>query len=116
MNATEKAVVSDTLAPDDLGPWRDTTRIVARGDAADEVRRLKGEGDGDIVTFGSRRTWNALLAQGLVDELHIMVGALLIGDGTPVADPQAASPLRLLDVRRFDGSDNVVLRYAVGGH
>ena len=114
-NAIEKVVVSDTLTPDDLGAWRDTTRVVARADAADEVRRLKGEGDGDIVTFGSRRLWNALLAQELVDEIHMMVGAVLLGDGTPIADPQAASPLRLLDVRRFDGSDNVVLRYGVGG-
>ena len=64
-----------------------------------------------------------LLAAGLVDEVHLLVGALALGGGTPFfgepvggGTPFHPAPdrgLRLLDVRRFDGSDNVLLRYAV---
>jgi dihydrofolate reductase len=62
--------------------------------------------------FGSRTTWNGLLAQGVIDELHLMVGpAALLGEGTPLFDAPVA--LALLDARRFAGSSNVLLRYAV---
>ena len=67
-------------------------------------------GEGDILIFGSRTTWNGLLAQGLIDELHLMVGPSALGDGTPIFE--APVELALLDARRFDGSNNVLLRYA----
>lgn len=113
-NAIDKVVISDSLTPDDLGTWRDTTRIVSRRDAIAEIGRLKDGDDeeGDILTFGSATTWNPFLAAGLVDELHVMVGAGLIGDGAPIVDGASGVRLQLLDAHRRPGSDNVVLRYA----
>jgi riboflavin biosynthesis pyrimidine reductase len=62
--------------------------------------------------FGSRTLWTDLLAHSLVDELHLMVGpALVAGDAHAFAGVPAQG-LRLLDVRRWDGSDNVLLSYA----
>ena len=63
--------------------------------------------------FGSRTLWNDLLAAGLVDQLHLMVGAAMLGCGTP-AFTGSVPRLRLLDSRRREGSDNVLLRYAAG--
>lgn len=54
--------------------------------------------------------WNGLLKQGLVDELHLMVGPAALGDGTPIFGMPA--DLALLETRRFKGSDNVLLRYS----
>lgn len=109
-NRIEKVVVTDGsgLSPDN--PWYDTTKTVRRSDVGDWVARARGRGIGDILIFGSRMMWNGLLAQGLVDELHLMVGPRAVGGGTPIF----AFPvdLRLLSVRDFDGSDNVLLRYA----
>lgn len=112
----EKVVVSDSLSPGDTGPWRDSTRIVPRDAAAATVADLRAgsAGRGDVLVFGSATTWNALLVLGLVDELHLMVGPAVVGDGVPAfAAGVTASGLVLRDVRRWEGSSNVQLVYAL---
>jgi dihydrofolate reductase len=112
-NAIEKVVVSDGLTEDDTDPWRSSTRIVRRADAHRRVAELKEQPGREILTFGSRTLWNDLLAAGLVDELHLVVGPVVLGGGTPMFGSRPSGALRLADVRRFDGSDNLVLRYRV---
>ncbi len=104
-----KVVVSDSFEVPADNPWRGTSRVVPRAEVASWLAAERRRGTGDIVTFASRTTWNGLLAQGLIDEIHLMVGPAALGGGTPVF----AAPVRLalLGVREFDGSDNVVLRY-----
>jgi dihydrofolate reductase len=63
--------------------------------------------------FGSITLWNDLLAHGLVDELHMMVGAVVVGSGTPAFAGSLDAGLRLIGVRQLDGSQNVLMRYAV---
>jgi dihydrofolate reductase len=113
-NAIDHVVVSDTITEDQTDPWRSTTRIVRRDDAHRRVAELKQEPGREILVFGSRTLWNDLLAHGLVDELHLMVGAAVLGGGTPLFGTRPPGPLRLAEARRFDGSDNLVLRYEVG--
>jgi dihydrofolate reductase len=110
--AIEKVVVSDTLTTDLTAPWTATTRIVPRADALDEVDELKrGSSSGDILVFGSRTMWNGLLRAGLVDELHVLVGPALLGDGTPIYSGPSRVPLRLLEGRVLEASQLVLLRY-----
>ena len=113
-NAIDKLVVSDTITEDQTDPWRSTTRIVRRADAHAEITELKRQEGREILMFGSRTLWNDLLANGLVDELHLMLGAAVVGGGTPIFGTRPPGPLRLAEARRFDGSDNLVLRYEVG--
>lgn len=108
----DKAVVSDTLTPGDIAPWRDTTTVVRRADVERWLTDLKQRPGREILTFGSRTLWNQLLAAGLVDELHLVVGSTVLGAGTPIFGAPVAG-LALEDTRRFDGSSNVVLRYTV---
>jgi dihydrofolate reductase len=107
------SVVSDSLTDADTGAWRDQTTIVRRADAHEHVARLREQDGDDVLVFGSRTLWGDLLAHGLVDELHLMTApAVVAGDHRAFADVPAAG-LRLLGVRRWDGSDNVLLSYAV---
>jgi dihydrofolate reductase len=116
-NEIQKVVVSDTLTEDDTAPWTDTTTIVRRADAHQAVAELKGRPGRDILMFGSRTLWNDLLVAGLVDELHLMIGAAILGGGTPAFTPAFGSgpapPLRLLNTRRREDSDNLLLQYTV---
>jgi dihydrofolate reductase len=108
-----KVVVSDSLTADDTAPWTETTTIVRRADAHQAVAELKDRPGKDVLVFGSRTLWNDLLVAGLVDELRLMVGAAVLGGGTPAFGTGPVPPLRLAATRRRDGSDNLLLRYQV---
>ncbi|WP_369140271.1 dihydrofolate reductase family protein [Modestobacter versicolor] len=77
-NDTRKYVVSSTLT-DAESVWRNST--VVGGYSADRLRDLKGEVDGDLYVSGSATLVRALLADGLVDELHLYVYPLAVGTG-----------------------------------
>ena len=85
-NEIQKVVVSDSLTEEDTAPWTETTTIVPRTDAHGAVAELKDQPGKDILMFGSRTLWNDLLVAGLVDELHLMIGATVLGGGTPTFD------------------------------
>jgi dihydrofolate reductase len=112
-NTLVKVVISDSIAPEETAPWAASTEVVRRGEAHARIADLKAGNGRDIVCFGSLRTWNDLLAHGLVDELHILVGPGAIGSGVPTFSKPVEQGLTLLDVRRLKDSELVTLRYAV---
>ena len=110
--AIEKVVISDSLNAGEAEGWG-PTRIVRRADAYAEIAALKAKPERDILIFGSHTLWNDLLANGLVDELHLMIGAGVVGEGVRAFDARPPGSLRLLDTRTFDGSSLLLARYAV---
>src|SRR3954471_6975103 len=88
-NDTTKYVVSATLTdatwgnPSIVGPY-----------APDTIRSLKDEVDGDLYVSGSGTLVRAMLADGLVDELHLFVYPLTRGSG-PRLFPEDAAPGKL---------------------
>ncbi len=112
-NAIDKVVISDSLTPEQTEPWRNSTRIISRADAQEQIGKLKHETGKDVLMFGSRTLWSDLLANDLVDELHLMIGPLVLGAGTPIFDGQPPVSLRLIDLRKWDDSDNALVQYGV---
>ena len=110
----EHLVVSDSLTADETGPWRENTRIVRRDKARDAIAQAKkGEG-GALLALGSMTTWNDLLAAGLVDELHMIVGAGVLVDGVPAFSIRPSGPMRLTGARQLGDSNIALLLYSLG--
>jgi dihydrofolate reductase len=75
-NNMPKYVVSSTLKDPD---WTNST--VLDGDLAESVAKIRDEIDGDIVVAGSAQLVQALIENGLVDELRLMVFPVVLGSG-----------------------------------
>jgi dihydrofolate reductase len=101
-------VVSDTLT----GHWSDI-RVIRRADAYEQIADLKRQPGKDILITGSRTLWNDLLAHDLIDEIHLMIGNIVLGEGVSVFVGRPPASLRLINVRTWENSDNVLLRYDV---
>jgi dihydrofolate reductase len=79
INSAQKYVVSDTLSESDL-TWHPTTII--RGDELLEtVSALRDQPGGDIYVYGSLTLVSALLREGLIDELVVMIEPITLGGG-----------------------------------
>jgi dihydrofolate reductase len=77
---------------------------------ADAIHRLKDEVEGDIYVSGSGTLVRAMLADGLIDELHLFVYPLTRSEGPRLFPPDAA-PARL-SLARTETYDNGVVYVA----
>jgi dihydrofolate reductase len=85
MNRMPKYLVSRTLT--DPG-WHNTIRLGP--DLPAEVNRLRSEGEGEIVVFGSGQLLQALHQHDLVDEYRLLIFPLLLGGGKRMFGDTAA--------------------------
>ena len=90
MNDTMKYVVSSTL---EKGTWRNSEIVGAYN--ADVIRRLKERVPGAIYVSGSGTLVRAMLADGLVDELHLFVYPLTRGNGPKLFEGTPATKFTL---------------------
>jgi dihydrofolate reductase len=106
--AAEKVVYSRTL--ESVSSAR--TRIERDLDAG-ALRRLKESSAADISVGGAELAGQAL-SLGLVDEIQLFLGPIVVGGGKPALPAGLRARLELLDEHRFRGGV-VYLRYRVGG-
>jgi len=79
MNNLPKIVFSRTLQKTE---WKNS-RLV-KGDAAEEIARLKQPPGKDMVILGSAVLASSLLGGGLIDEYRVILNPVLIGRGNPL--------------------------------
>ncbi len=95
MNAIKKYVASRTLTEDDL-TWNNTTLLSPETAVAD-IAALRTEDGGDLLVMGSASLVTTLLAEGLVDELNLMIEPILLGGGKRLfPEDGRARPLELV--------------------
>jgi dihydrofolate reductase len=95
INSVDKFVLSNTLTQAD---WKGTT-IISGDDAADQLRALK-ERTNKITLSGSAKTVRWLIANGLLDELQLLVAPIAIGKGARLFEDRV--PLTLVRSEAFD--------------
>lgn len=95
MNGIQKYVVSNTLAHAD---WENTT-VVGGDDVYDQLRALKA--DQNLAITGSGTLVRSLLAEEVLDELHLLVHPVVLGTGSRVFEGATKVPLKLVNSTTF---------------
>jgi dihydrofolate reductase len=107
INEATKVVFSRTLSE---VTWH-KARLVRELDPREIEAMKKGPGK-DIIVFGSGTVVSKLTEHGLVDEYHLIVTPVMLGNGRPLIQGLSKSArVRLLGAKEYK-SGNVVLRYA----
>jgi dihydrofolate reductase len=107
MNDTTKYVVSSTMQ---TATWRNSE--IVSGYDAERLRRLKNSVDRGIYVSGSGTLVRALLADGLVDELHLFMFPITRGEGSRLF--QADAPQQTWSLRSCVGYDSGVVYLTYG--
>jgi dihydrofolate reductase len=106
MNESPKYVVSSTLQH--VG-WNNSTILGAYD--AQTIRSLKQRIEGDIYVSGSGMLVRAMLADGLVDELHLFVFPLALGAGPRLFSDGLEAKFSLAEAEPYDnGALHLVYR------
>jgi len=101
-----KVVFTKTL---DKSEWRNTE--LAKGNLADEIRKLKNEAGKDMVVYGGSSFVSAIINEGLVDEFYLFVNPVALGHGGPIFDRlENPQPMKLKESIVFN-SGIVLLKY-----
>jgi dihydrofolate reductase len=99
LNGLPKYVVSSTLDDPD---WNNST--VLKGDAVNEVSKLRRELDGEIVVPASFQLVRTLMEHDLVDELRLKIFPVVLGAGERLfGETSDTKPMRLVDTQTVEG-------------
>ena len=104
LNTKPKYVASRTL---DTLEWNNSHLI--KGDVAEEVAKLKAQGDGEIQVGGSSDLLQTLLKHDLVDEWHLWVFPVVLGSGKRLFG-EGTIPIGLKLTRTETSSTGVTLQ------
>lgn len=72
-------------------------------DPAEKVRELKAQQGKDIFLFGGAVLMEALMKEKLVDEMHLSIHPILLGNGKPLfISAENRTQLKLLNTKTYD--------------
>lgn len=105
INSMPKYVASRTLT--EPLQWNAT---LLKGDAAEEIRKLKQESGNSLVQYGVGELTHTMLEHGLVDELRLLMYPFAFGEGPRIFEHTGIHTLKLLETMTFS-SGAVALHY-----
>jgi dihydrofolate reductase len=98
MIETPKVVFTRTLKK---SQWANTD--IATGDLTDEVIKLKNQKGKDIIVYGGASFDSSLIRTGLIDEFHLFINPVAIGNGMTIfKDLTKAQKFKLVRSMAFD--------------
>ena len=98
MNGNKKVVFTKTL---DRSEWNNT--VLSKGDLADEINNLKKQDGSDIIAYGGAAFVSSLIRHGLIDEFHLFINPVVLGDGMTIfKDIESRLNLTLVKSISFD--------------
>lgn len=106
MNQLPKLVFSRTL---ESASWFNTRLI--RENVAEEIRKLKSEGEGDMYVFGSADLSETLIREELYDEYRIGIAPVILGSGRALFGRGLPSGILPLLSSQQLSNGGMVLRY-----
>ena len=84
INAKRKYVASKTLRE---AGW--TNASILQGSLKSSIESLKAEPGKQIIIYGSGKLAQSLTVLGLIDEYHLAIAPVALGDGSPLFEPKA---------------------------
>jgi dihydrofolate reductase len=97
MNGVEKVVVSTTLS----GELEWNNSHLLQGDLASGIAALKARKGKDITVHGSAALARSLVSAGLVDEIHLIVFPIVVGEGPRLFEDGVAAKWNLTALKQF---------------
>jgi dihydrofolate reductase len=110
MNSLRKYVFSKTLKK---AEWNNTSLV--KGEAVEELNKLKQGYGKDMFTFGSANLSSTFTRNGLIDEYRLLLNPIVLGEGVPLfKDHGEMLKMELLNTKLFHNG-NVLLIYQPEG-
>ena len=95
-NGVRKYVVSKSLKK---AEWNNT--VILSGDLVEEVNKLKQQDGTNITVHGSGKLAQALIKQGLVDSLRLLVYPVVLGKGQRLFEDDITATFNLVSAKPF---------------
>lgn len=96
-NKVSKVVLSTTMSEIGL----DNTMVIS-DHLADNINKIKEQGENNILIFGSPTASHSLLGEGLIDEFWLFVNPVLLGKGMPLfKGVTETTKLKLVETKIF---------------
>jgi dihydrofolate reductase len=112
LNQKTKHVASRTLASVD---WNGTAQLI-EGDVPSAVRKLKEQDGGELQVHGSAGLIQTLLHEDLIDELHLIVFPVVVGEGKRLFGEGAVPrSWRLVASKTTPGGSMIATYQSAGG-
>lgn len=109
MNQMHKVVFSKTLP---VVEWNNSR--LAEGTIEDEVARLKQQPGKDMIIYGGARLVSSFIKKGLIDDYHLFVNPVVLGNGTPIWKEITDRKKMKLTNTTVSNSGIVILHYQPG--
>lgn len=110
MNSLKKVVFTKTL---NKSEWDNT--VLAKADLVDEITKLKKQDGKDIIVYGGSTFVSALIKFGLIDEFHLFINSIAIGNGMTIFK-ELNSKLNLTLVKSFSFDCGIVVLHYEPNH